>query len=255
MALVDNVTTGLPSTPATAGLRYVVIPLTRAHTWTFFKPAMKLPVSTTSKETFGVRTFKCELSFAITYHKVQGKTLDNVVLDISGTSHNKVTVAMAYMGFSRVRTNDNIRVLPTACVFFIHGKHTRRHKRCVFVSVCQCLCVSVCILRHLYSFVDALGATNEYVLIDSSVFFASAATFVEELRNLPLVLQSGAVYHVLIDALCDLELSLGSYQLDWVCSLACLWFSFGMLLENWQLELASGQLWNSAHGHQLSCLD
>jgi hypothetical protein len=113
MALVANVTTGLPSTPATADLSYVVIPLTRAYSWTSFKPAMKIPVST-SKDTFSVKSFKLELSFAVTYHKVQGKTLDKVVLDIGGTTHNKVTVAMAYVGFSRVRFNANIRVLPTA---------------------------------------------------------------------------------------------------------------------------------------------
>lgn len=49
-----------------------------------------------------------ELAFAVTYHKVQGQTLDRIVLDLNG----KVSVPELYVAISRVRKSDDIRILP-----------------------------------------------------------------------------------------------------------------------------------------------
>jgi hypothetical protein len=83
------------------------------------KPAVKLPArwkaasaSSSSSKTMGVFTYGFETSFAITFHKAQGKTLDKVIIDCNGAGTSRVTVAMAYVGFSRVRNGNDIRMLP-----------------------------------------------------------------------------------------------------------------------------------------------
>ena len=58
--------------------------------------------------------FGIDLAFALTYYKVQGLTLDRVILDMDTTVMPKINVAAIYVGLSRVRRGDHIRCLPTS---------------------------------------------------------------------------------------------------------------------------------------------
>ena len=56
---------------------------------------------------------RVELGFAITFHKVQGKTVSKVILDINDKSFiPKLTLAGLYVGLTRVKKGADIRILP-----------------------------------------------------------------------------------------------------------------------------------------------
>jgi hypothetical protein len=53
-----------------------------------------------------------ELAFAVTYFKLQGLTLDKLILDFSSTGSPKIDISSVYVGISRVRHPSNLRKLP-----------------------------------------------------------------------------------------------------------------------------------------------
>ena len=53
--------------------------------------------------------FGVDLAFAVTYHKVQGRTLDRVIIDMN--SARSLTVAAIYVSLSRTRKQEHIRFL------------------------------------------------------------------------------------------------------------------------------------------------
>ena len=55
-----------------------------------------------------------ELAFAITYHKLQGQTLQKVILDINmrPNSLKRLDFYSFYVGMTRVEYANNIRILP-----------------------------------------------------------------------------------------------------------------------------------------------
>jgi len=53
--------------------------------------------------------FGIDLAFAVTYHKVQGRTLDRVIIDLNSVQY--LTVAAIYVSISRTRKQDHIRFL------------------------------------------------------------------------------------------------------------------------------------------------
>jgi hypothetical protein len=53
-----------------------------------------------------------DLAFALTYFKVQGLTLERIILDLDTTVLPRIGVAAMYVGLSRVRQGDHIRILP-----------------------------------------------------------------------------------------------------------------------------------------------
>jgi hypothetical protein len=58
-----------------------------------------------------------DLAFALTFHKIQGKTVDKIILDLNkrpGTRHkmNSLDFFALYVGISRVRDPENMRILP-----------------------------------------------------------------------------------------------------------------------------------------------
>lgn len=56
--------------------------------------------------------FQIELGFAITFHKVQGKTLDKIILCLNrrkGRRMPNISLTSFLVGYSRVRTGANIR--------------------------------------------------------------------------------------------------------------------------------------------------
>jgi hypothetical protein len=55
--------------------------------------------------------FPYELGFALTYHKLQGQTVRKIVLDINSHPKKNVTLAALYVGLSRVRCGDDVRLL------------------------------------------------------------------------------------------------------------------------------------------------
>lgn len=65
-----------------------------------------------ASDSFKFFDFGFELAFAVTYHKVQGMTLNKIILDLNGDGHAALTAAQVYVGISRVRRGDDIRILP-----------------------------------------------------------------------------------------------------------------------------------------------
>jgi hypothetical protein len=67
----------------------------------------------------------------MTYHKVQGKTLDKIILDFNprpGTNYRMCPLDYfgLYVGISRVRNSRNMRILPLHCGYdfkHIHKLH------------------------------------------------------------------------------------------------------------------------------------
>jgi len=76
-----------------------------------------------SKTTLHFFDFGVELAFAITYHKIQGQTLSRIILDLNGSGHGALSVAQFYVGISRVRFGDHIRILPIR----MESKHKLEH--------------------------------------------------------------------------------------------------------------------------------
>ena len=69
------------------------------------------------KRNIKYRGHQCDLAFAVTYHKMQGKTLDSIILSlnaITGISQKifPITMFSLYVGCSRVHNHDQLRVLP-----------------------------------------------------------------------------------------------------------------------------------------------
>lgn len=66
--------------------------------------------------TLVVRNFAVELGFAITYHKVQGQTLEKVIVDVSKRPFlPHVDYHGFYVAISRVRHGSDLRIIPPAC--------------------------------------------------------------------------------------------------------------------------------------------
>ena len=56
--------------------------------------------------------FGLSLAFAVTYHKLQGQTLDRVILDLNSSGAARLDIPSVYVGVSRVREGKHIRMLP-----------------------------------------------------------------------------------------------------------------------------------------------
>lgn len=59
-------------------------------------------------------TFPYELGFAITYHKVQGRTIARVILDITPWTGRSISLAGFFVGYSRVCRSTHLRFWPTS---------------------------------------------------------------------------------------------------------------------------------------------
>ena len=96
----------------------VVIPILESPSLIPFV-AMSMKIQGQGKSQFlaGVKpsfyTFPVDMAFAVTYHKMQGRTVPAVILDMSSTGTGAaVTVPAIYVGVSRVRRGEDIRILP-----------------------------------------------------------------------------------------------------------------------------------------------
>lgn len=66
---------------------------------------------------FDFRSSGCEIGFASTFHKIQGATLDKVVLCLNARRSKKlmtVNLQALYVGLTRVRSGDGLRIWPSA---------------------------------------------------------------------------------------------------------------------------------------------
>src|SRR5690606_12112956 len=52
-----------------------------------------------------------ELGFAVTNHKVQGRTLSRVLVDLESSGHAQHSVSSLYVAISRVRSSAHVRSL------------------------------------------------------------------------------------------------------------------------------------------------
>jgi hypothetical protein len=69
------------------------------------------------KTNLGYRDHLVDLAFAMTFHKIQGQTVDKVILDINirPGSHDRMAALDffgLYVGMSRIKTSMNLRILP-----------------------------------------------------------------------------------------------------------------------------------------------
>ena len=73
--------------------------------------------ATTVRSTMGPTNLKfvdhsVDLSFATTYHRIQGRTIDRVILDFNGgAGFNAMNVQKIFVGISRVRKGNHLRVI------------------------------------------------------------------------------------------------------------------------------------------------
>jgi len=56
--------------------------------------------------------FEYALAFSVTYHKIQGKTVNKLILDINKSPMSSLSLQSLYLGISRVRCATDFRVLP-----------------------------------------------------------------------------------------------------------------------------------------------
>ena len=78
------------------------------------KKQVRYPGKGQSKVCLSYFDYGIDLAFAVTYHKVQGRTLNRVIIDFS--SVNNVSVAGFYVAVSRTTCQDHIRILPCSDV-------------------------------------------------------------------------------------------------------------------------------------------
>ena len=53
-----------------------------------------------------------ELAFSMTYHKIQGQTVNKIILDINKNSTRKLDLPSLYVDISRVRNHKDMCILP-----------------------------------------------------------------------------------------------------------------------------------------------
>jgi hypothetical protein len=87
----------------------VVIPVEKQTTW---QTTTALHVGSHSPHQVSAKPHGVELGFAITFHKVQGKTLARVILDLNKRPFTpSVSFSALYVAITRVRRNADMRVL------------------------------------------------------------------------------------------------------------------------------------------------
>jgi hypothetical protein len=87
----------------------VVIPIFQSKKATEIK--RKGPISTTTFKMFG---FDVELGFSVTFHKIQGQTIDKLVIDLNKRPKElgHLSINAVFVALSRVRTSQSIRLVP-----------------------------------------------------------------------------------------------------------------------------------------------
>ena len=104
--------------------KYVVLPFLVSKRARTIKPRSGLNQRTRKamkKNPLKFHDHGVDLAFAMTYHKVQGRTLTRIILELSGLSKSKEAVASLYVALSRVRKLRHIRLLP----FNYRGEHEK----------------------------------------------------------------------------------------------------------------------------------
>jgi hypothetical protein len=88
---------------------HVVIPVEKQSTW---QTTTALHAGSHSSHQVSAKPHGVELGFAITFHKVQGKTLARVILDLNKRPFTpSVGFSALYVAITRVRRNADMRVL------------------------------------------------------------------------------------------------------------------------------------------------
>ena len=90
--------------------------------------------------------FQYELGFSATFHKVQGITVDKIILDLARRPSmlGRLDFSAVYVALSRVRTLDGIRILP----FRARGdNHLRKFEVPVFPLMSEAVWLSECTYR------------------------------------------------------------------------------------------------------------
>ena len=79
-----------------------------------YKSHIKNRIKYAKKQYVNYKSHMIDLAFAITYHKVQGQTLDKIILDLNKrpSSLKQLDFHAFYVGMTRVELPQNIRILP-----------------------------------------------------------------------------------------------------------------------------------------------
>jgi len=67
--------------------------------------------------------FGYSLAFSVTYHKIQGKTVSKLVLDLNQNSLVPLNLQSLYVGISRVRSANDMRILPAISLSSVSWSH------------------------------------------------------------------------------------------------------------------------------------
>ena len=117
--LVESAARGWPSTVSTVeGVFPPVVPLPGKGKNTFALGPKVFEHGHKKKKIRALSAFTSgfDLSFSVTYHKVQGKTVSKVILCVNKASRElgHLTTQALYVGLTRVRRNDDMRIFPLA---------------------------------------------------------------------------------------------------------------------------------------------
>jgi hypothetical protein len=81
---------------------HMIIPLT----------LRKNPESVEGHSKFKYFDFGVDMAFAVTFYKVQGQTLERIIIDLNSHGQASVGIAQVYVGISRVKKFEHIRIFP-----------------------------------------------------------------------------------------------------------------------------------------------
>jgi hypothetical protein len=102
----------VPMSNGEHGLLPILLDKGKQHNLTILPPKRGLPDSAVKVSYF---LFGVESALSVTYHRVQGRTISKVILDLN--SHHTgmggmLTIPKLYVGLTRVRCSDDLRILP-----------------------------------------------------------------------------------------------------------------------------------------------
>ena len=148
--------------------------------------------------------FPLTLAWATTIHKVQGLTLDEIVVDMKG---GRFSPGQAYVAFSRVRTLSGLHILnfnvkAIKCSTDVENEMVRLNGN-LLQPVSQVLCDSISVSHFTIALLNVRSLVSKIqdVKADKSLMSASIQCFCETWLNASQ--PSPVLYHDQVDIRCD----------------------------------------------------
>jgi len=68
-------------------------------------------------------SFGYEFTFSMTYHKIQGQTVDKIILDLNSSPSKFFDLPSVYIGMSSVRNSSKLSILPLRSIEHLYALH------------------------------------------------------------------------------------------------------------------------------------